>query len=63
MIPAFIKRHNGQVPSKLLVDHFNQYCSGPRQADAFKVALGKVAKMEKRGSSMRAIWTLKAEYR
>ena len=63
MIPDFIKRHHGQAPSKLLVDHFNQYCSGPRQADAFKLALGKVAKMEKRGSSMRAIWTLKPEYR
>ncbi|KAG7290207.1 hypothetical protein NEMBOFW57_000205 [Staphylotrichum longicolle] len=62
MIPAFIKRHNGQAPSKLLVDHFNQFCSGPRQADQFKIALGKVAKMEKRGSSMRAIWTLKPEY-
>jgi DNA excision repair protein ERCC-6 len=62
MIPAFIKRHNGKVPSKLLVDHFNQYCSGSRQADEFKLALGKVAKMEKRGSSMRAIWTLKPEY-
>ncbi|KAK4237286.1 hypothetical protein C8A03DRAFT_16163 [Achaetomium macrosporum] len=62
MIPAFIKRHNGQVPSKLLVDHFNRYCSGSRQAAEFKQALGKVAKMEKRGSSMRAIWTLKPEY-
>ncbi|KAK4043304.1 hypothetical protein C8A01DRAFT_13203 [Parachaetomium inaequale] len=62
MIPDFIRRHNGQAPSKLLVDHFNQYCSGSRQADAFKLALGKVAKMEKRGSSMRAIWTLKPEY-
>ncbi|KAL2182022.1 SNF2 family N-terminal domain-containing protein [Thermothelomyces heterothallicus CBS 202.75] len=62
MIPEFIKRHNGQVPSKLLVDHFNRYCSGSRQADEFKLALGKVAKMEKRGSSMRAIWTLKPEY-
>jgi DNA excision repair protein ERCC-6 len=62
MIPAFIKRHNGQAPSKLLVDHFNQFCSGPRQADQFKLALGKVAKMEKRGSSMRAVWTLKPEY-
>lgn len=62
MIPAFIKRHHGQVPSKLLVDHFNQYCTGSRQAEEFKAALGKVAKMEKRGSSMRVIWTLKSEY-
>jgi DNA excision repair protein ERCC-6 len=63
MIPAFIRRHNGQVPSKLLVDHFNQYCIGSRQADEFKAALGKVAKMDKKGTSMRAIWTLKPEYR
>ncbi|KAK4106950.1 hypothetical protein N658DRAFT_415732 [Parathielavia hyrcaniae] len=62
MIPAFVKRHNGQAPSKLLVDHFNQYCGSSRQADEFKLALGKVAKMEKHGSSMRAIWTLKPEY-
>lgn len=63
MIPEFIKRHGGQVASKLLVDHFNQYCTGSRQADAFKLALGKVAKMEKRGSSMRATWCLKPEFR
>ncbi|KAK4177264.1 SNF2 family N-terminal domain-containing protein [Triangularia setosa] len=63
MIPAFIKRHGGQVPSKLLVDHFNQYCTGNRQADEFKVALGKVAKMEKKGTSMRATWSLKPEFK
>ncbi|KAK4200516.1 SNF2 family N-terminal domain-containing protein [Triangularia verruculosa] len=62
MIPAFIKRHGGQVPSKLLVDHFNQYCTGTRQADEFKFALGKVAKMEKKGTSMRATWSLKPEF-
>ncbi|KAK4186617.1 SNF2 family N-terminal domain-containing protein [Podospora australis] len=63
MIPEFIKQHGGQVASKLLVDHFNQYCTGNRQADAFKLALGKVAKMEKPGSSMRATWSLKPEFR
>jgi DNA excision repair protein ERCC-6 len=62
MIPEFIRRHGGKVPSKLLVDHFNQYCTGPRQADEFKAALGKVAKMEKPGSSMRAVWKLKPQY-
>ncbi|KAK3374851.1 SNF2 family N-terminal domain-containing protein [Podospora didyma] len=62
MIPSFIKRHGGQVPSKTLVDHFNHYCTGPRQADEFKMALATVAKMEKRGSSMRAIWTLRSGY-
>lgn len=62
MIPAYIKRHGGQVPSKLLVDHFNHYCTNARQANLFKVALEKVAKMEKRGSSGRAIWSLKPAY-
>lgn len=62
MIPDYIKRHGGQVPSKLLVDHFNHYCTGPKLANEFKAALDKVAKMEKRGSSGRAIWTLKAGY-
>ncbi|KAM7192800.1 SNF2 family N-terminal domain containing protein [Naviculisporaceae sp. PSN 640] len=62
MIPAFVRSHGGKVPSKLLVDHFNAYCTGPRQADQFKAALSKVAKMEKVGSSMRGIWSLKPEY-
>ncbi|KAL2271948.1 hypothetical protein VTJ83DRAFT_1319 [Remersonia thermophila] len=63
MIPVFIKRHGGKVPSKLLVDHFNRYCPTRRQTDAFKLALGKVAEMEQRGSSMRAIWRLRPGYR
>ncbi|KAK3334036.1 SNF2 family N-terminal domain-containing protein [Cercophora scortea] len=62
MIPTFIKRHGGQVPSKLLVDHFNRYCVAAKQADEFKAALATVARMEKKGSSMRAIWTLKDEF-
>lgn len=62
MIPDYIKRHGGQVPSKLLVDHFNHYCTGPKLANEFKTALDKVAKMEKTGSSGRAIWTLKPGY-
>jgi DNA excision repair protein ERCC-6 len=62
MVPAYIKRHGGQVPSKSLVDHFNHYCTNARQASEFKVALEKVAKMEKRGSSGRAIWSLKPAY-
>ncbi len=62
MIPAFIKRHGGRVPTKLLVDHFNQFCPTQRQSDQFKLALDRVAKMEKRGSSMRGIWALKPGY-
>ncbi|KAM0818572.1 putative SNF2 family N-terminal domain-containing protein [Seiridium cardinale] len=59
MIPDFIRRHGGQVPTKLLVDHFNQYCSTPQQSSDFKAALNRVAKMEKKGGSMRGIWGLK----
>lgn len=59
MIPEYIRRHGGQVPSKLLVDHFNHICTSPKVAGEFKVALDRVAKMEKRGSSGRAIWKLK----
>ena len=62
MIPAFMKRHGGKAPSKVLVDHFNHYCSGPRQAEMFKTALSKVAVLEKHGSSMRGIWNLRPEY-
>ncbi|KAH8878534.1 hypothetical protein GQ53DRAFT_671184 [Thozetella sp. PMI_491] len=62
MIPLFIKRHSGQVPSKVLVDHFNRYCAGSRQADEFKKALEKVAKLDKRGSAMRGVWSLRPAY-
>ncbi|KIH90496.1 DNA excision repair protein ERCC-6 [Sporothrix brasiliensis 5110] len=62
MIPNFIRRHGGKVPSKVLVDHFNQYCTGKQQAADFKKALEVVARMEKTGSSMRAIWSLKPKF-
>ncbi|CAK7219933.1 DNA repair protein rhp26 [Sporothrix bragantina] len=62
MIPNFIKRHGGKVPSKVLVDHFNQYCVSKQQAGDFKKALDTVARMDKVGSSMRAIWSLKPKY-
>ncbi|CAK7565515.1 MAG: DNA repair protein rhp26 [Sporothrix epigloea] len=62
MIPNFIRRHGGKVPSKILVDHFNQYCVSKQQAADFKKALDIVARMDKTGSSMRAIWSLKPKY-
>lgn len=58
-IPEFIRRHGGNVPTKLLVDHFNQYCPTDLQSAAFKTALSRVAKMEKKGGSFRAVWSLK----
>ncbi|KAM0367942.1 hypothetical protein ACHAO7_005650 [Fusarium culmorum] len=59
MIKTFINRHNGRVPSKMLVDHFNPYCPGKKQSDEFKAALDKVAVMNKTGGAGRGIWTLK----
>lgn len=59
MIKAFINRHNGRVPSKMLVDHFNPYCPGKKQSDEFKAALDKVAVLNKTGGAGRGIWTLK----
>ncbi|OTB07222.1 hypothetical protein M426DRAFT_318255 [Hypoxylon sp. CI-4A] len=62
MIPQFIKRHGGKVPTKLLVDNFDQYCVTNKQSDDFKKALNRVAEMEKRGSTLRGIWALKPGY-
>lgn len=63
MIPRYIQRHGGQCPSKLLVDHFNQYCVGKSSVANFKNALSKVAEMKQHGSSLRTVWTLRAAYK
>jgi DNA excision repair protein ERCC-6 len=59
MIKAFINRHGGQAPSKMLVDHFNPYCPGKKQSDEFKMALDRVAVLNKTGGAGRAMWKLK----
>lgn len=63
MIPAFVRRHGGKCPSKVLVDHFNPYCHTKKATEAFKAALNAVARMEQAGSTMRGIWTLRSEYK
>lgn len=63
MIPPFIRRHGGRCPSKVLVDHFNQYCHTKRATEAFKAALDTVANLEQSGSTMRGIWSLKTAYK
>lgn len=60
MIEAFIKRHGGRVPSKMLVDHFNTYCPGKKQSDEFKIALDRTAVLNKTGGAGRGMWTLKS---
>ncbi|ORY68393.1 putative DNA repair and recombination protein RAD26 [Pseudomassariella vexata] len=59
MIPAFIRRHGGQVPTKLLADHYNRFCVTAQDSDDFKTALNRVAEMKQRGGTMRGIWSLK----
>ncbi|KAF4464960.1 dna excision repair ercc-6 [Fusarium albosuccineum] len=59
MIKTFINRHGGRVPSKMLVDHFNPYCPGKKQSDEFKLALDRVAILNKTGGTGRGMWTLK----
>jgi DNA excision repair protein ERCC-6 len=59
MIKAFINRHGGRVPSKMLVDHFNPYCPGKKQSDEFKTALDRVAVLKQTGGAGRGMWSLK----
>ncbi|KAG6253846.1 hypothetical protein E4U23_007133 [Claviceps purpurea] len=59
MIKEFVGRHGGRVPSKMLVDHFNAYCPGKKQSDEFKIALDRVAVLNKTGGAGRGMWTLK----
>jgi DNA excision repair protein ERCC-6 len=59
MIKQFINRQGGKVPSKMLVDHFNQYCPGKKQSDEFKTALDTVAVLNKVGGARRGMWSIK----
>ncbi|KAF7557355.1 hypothetical protein G7046_g6058 [Stylonectria norvegica] len=59
LIKTFVNRHGGRVPSKMLVDHFNTYCPGKKQSDEFKIALDRVAVLNKTGGVGRGMWTLK----
>lgn len=59
LIKQFINRHGGKVPSKMLVDHFNQYCPGKKQSDEFKTALDTIAMLSKTGGAGRGMWSLK----
>jgi DNA excision repair protein ERCC-6 len=63
MIIMFMKRHNGKVPSKKLVDHFGRYCATKKAVGIFRLALDTVADLEENGSHGEGIWTLKRKYR
>ncbi|KAK8108464.1 DNA repair protein rhp26 [Apiospora sp. TS-2023a] len=56
---AFIRAHGGRVPTKAIKDHFDAKCRTPRKVEVFKEVLNRVAKMDKTGSTMRGIWTLR----
>lgn len=63
MVKAFINRHGGKVPSKMLVDHFNSFCPGKKQSDEFKNALEMVAVLNKSGGTGRGMWSLKPGFK
>ncbi|KAI9673427.1 MAG: hypothetical protein M1817_002889 [Caeruleum heppii] len=62
LVRDFFLRHGGQVPSQMLVDHFDRLCRTDGQREEFKALLKQVATLEK-GQRTRGRWTLKEEYR
>lgn len=62
MIRDFLLRHDGQVPTQMLIDHFNRYCNTPQSTIEFKETLKIIATLEK-GSRGRGRWVLKDEYK
>lgn len=59
MIKQYITRQGGKAVTKMLIDHFNPYCQGKKQSDAFQEALHTVAEITQTGGKGRAIWQLK----
>lgn len=62
MIRDYMLTHGGQVHTQMLIDHFNRHCTTPARTAEFKEMLKEIATLEK-GSSGRAKWTLKEEYK
>lgn len=62
MIRDYMLTHRGQVHTQMLIDHFNRHCTTPARTAEFKEMLKEIATLEK-GSSGRAKWTLKEEYK
>jgi DNA excision repair protein ERCC-6 len=64
MIRDFMLTHGGEVPSRMLVDHFDHYCRAqPGRNEEFKEMLKLIATLEKSGSAQRGRWVLKEEWR
>ncbi|KAI1398460.1 SNF2 family N-terminal domain-containing protein [Hypoxylon fuscum] len=62
MIPQFMRTHGGRVPTKMLVDHFNQFKLGRDQLDDLTSALMDVADKQTGGSTLKSIWVLKPRF-
>ncbi|KAL9625720.1 MAG: hypothetical protein Q9160_000040 [Pyrenula sp. 1 TL-2023] len=62
MIQDFLLRHDGQVPTQMLIDHFNRFCNTPQSTMEFKETLKIIASLE-RGGRGRSKWVLKDEYK
>lgn len=63
MIQTFIRRHGGQIVTKMIVDHFGSQCKNEKEQQEFYKALDIAAEISSRGSSGRSIWTLKRGYK
>ncbi|RAR15052.1 DNA repair and recombination protein RAD26 [Stemphylium lycopersici] len=64
MIRDFMLTHGGEVPSRMLVDHFDHFCRAqPGRNEEFKEMLKAIATLEKSGSAQRGRWVLKDEWR
>lgn len=65
MIPAYIRRQGGSVPSQMLIVHFDNMCRTAQNTVDFKACLQEVAKLEKGANNGRGRgrWVLKEEFR
>jgi DNA excision repair protein ERCC-6 len=63
LIPEYIRRQGGSVPSQMLVVHFNPMCKSQRQIEEFKAMLEQVATLKKSTARGKGRWELKDEYK
>lgn len=59
MIKDFMTAHQGKVPSAMLIQHFNRFCTNPpSQKEVFLAALKSVATLTTHRSAGKSIWHL-----
>lgn len=63
LIKEFINRQGGKAVTKMLVDHFGQYCKTEKQNAEFRKALETCAEISQRGSYGRSLWSLRPGFK